>query len=231
MGDAGIGVSGRLIAILGAESTGKSVLAAALADRIGKLTGLRCACVGEYLREWCEREARTPRDDEQLGIATEHRRLIDDALAVHDIVVADTMPLMVAVYGQILFKDSSLVSMAIEAQRGAAITLLTALDLPWVPDGHQRDGEHVRVPVDAALRSLLTQHGLGWSVVGGQGGARLDSAFDAVTPLLARLAGPSAGLFTRLAAREAAMPAWRWVCEKCDVPDCEHAALKSLQSP
>jgi nicotinamide riboside kinase len=224
-------VSGRLIAIVGAESTGKSVLAAALADRIGEQTGLRCACVGEYLREWCERQARTPRDYEQVGIATEHRRRIDDAVATHDIVVADTMPLMVAVYSQMLFKDSSLIAMAIEAQRGAAITLLTALDLPWVSDGHQRDGEHVRVPVDAALRSLLTQQGLGWSVVGGQGGARLDSAFDAVTPLLATLAPSNAGFFTRLAQRQAAMPVWRWACEKCDVPDCEHAAFRSLQSP
>jgi nicotinamide riboside kinase len=224
-------VSGRLIAIVGAESTGKSVLAAALADRIGEQTGLRCVSVGEFLREWCEREARTPRADEQLGIAAEHRRRIDAAVATQDIVVADTMPLMVAVYSQMLFKDSSLIPMAIQAQRGAAITLLTALDLPWVPDGHQRDGEHVRVPVDAALRSLLSQHGLGWSVVGGQGGERLDRAFDAVTPLLATLAPTSAGLFTRLAEREAAMPAWRWVCEKCDVPDCEHAHLKSLQGP
>jgi nicotinamide riboside kinase len=224
-------VSGRLIAIVGAESTGKSVLAAALADHIGEETGLRCVSVGEFLREWCEREARTPRADEQLAIATEHRRRIDAAVAAHDIVVADTMPLMVAVYSQMLFKDSSLIPMTIEAQRGAAITLLTALDLPWVPDGHQRDGEHVRVPVDAALRSLLSQHGLGWSVVGGRGSERLDRAFDAVTPLLVTLAPTNAGLFSRLAEREAAMPAWRWVCEKCDVPDCEHAQLKSLQGP
>jgi nicotinamide riboside kinase len=218
-----------LIAIVGAESTGKSVLAAALAGRIREQTGLHCTVVGEYLREWCEREARTPRADEQGAIATEHRRRIEEAVAGHDIVVADTMPLMVAVYSQLLFRDSSLVPMAIDAQRGAAITLLTALDLPWVADGHQRDGEHVRVPVDAALRALLAQHGLGWSVVGGQGAARLDRAFDAVTPLLATLAPANAGLFTRLAARDAAMPAWRWVCDKCDVPDCEHAALKLLQ--
>jgi hypothetical protein len=44
-----------------------------------------------------------------------------------------------------------------------------------------------------------------------------------VTPLLARIAAPGSGLFTRLAARDAAQPAWRWVCETCDVPDCEHA--------
>ena len=220
---------GKLIAIVGAESTGKTALAIALAARIGEEAGLRCTVVGEFLREWCDRQGRTPRADEQLAIATEHRHRIDAAVATHDVVVADTMPLMVAVYSQLLFNDSSLIPMAIEAQRGTAVTLLTALDLPWVPDGHQRDGEHVRVPVDAALRALLLQHGLGWSVVGGQGGARLDQAFDAVTPLLATLAPSNAGIFTRLAARDAAMPVWRWVCEKCDVPDCEHAAMRAAQ--
>jgi nicotinamide riboside kinase len=218
---------GRVIAIVGAESTGKSTLAAALAPRIASQTGLRCAVVGEFLREWCDREGRTPRADEQLGIATEQRRRTEAAAAGHDLVVADTMPLMVAVYSQLLFADDALVPMAIAAQRGAAATLLTALDLPWVPDGHQRDGEHVRAPVDQRLRALLGRHGIAWSVIGGQGAARLDQAFHAIAPLLAALAPAHAGLFTRLAERDAAQPVWRWICETCDVPDCEHAVLRA----
>jgi len=219
--------AGRVIAIVGAESTGKSTLAAALAPRIAEQTGLRCTVVGEVLREWCDLRGRTPRADEQLAIAAEQQRRIEAAAAEHDVVVADTMPLMVAVYSRLLFDDDSLVPMAIAAQRGAAATLLTALDLPWVADGHQRDGEHVREPVDRQLRELLLAHGLAWSVIRGTGGDRLEHAFDAVSPLLATLALPGAGLFSRLAARDAAMPAWRWVCEKCDVPDCEHAALRA----
>ena len=225
--------AGKVIAIVGAESTGKSTLALALAARIGEQTGLRCTVVGEFLREWCDREGRTPRVDEQQAIAAEQQQRIAAAAAAadHDIVVADTTPLMVAIYSHLLFGDDSLLPMAVAAQRSVAVTLLTALDLPWVADGHQRDGEHVRVPVDQALRRLMLEHGLGWSVVGGQGAARLDQAFDAVSPLLATLAPAHAGLFSRLAARDAAMPAWRWACEKCDVPDCEHAALKLLQRP
>ena len=224
-------MTGKVIAIVGAESTGKSTLAAALAARIGEQTGLRCTVVGEFLREWCDRERRTPRADEQQAIAGEQQRRIAEAAASHEVVVADTVPLMIAVYSRLLFDDASLIPMAIAAQRGVAHTLLTALDLPWVADGHQRDGEHVRVPVDSAVRALLAAHGLDWSVVGGQGGERLERAFDAVTPLLTTLAPPGAGLFTRLAQRDAAAPAWRWVCEKCDVPDCEHAALRLLQRP
>jgi len=222
--------AGKIIAIVGAESTGKSTLATALAARIAASTGLACVAVAEHLREWCEHEGRTPRADEQRAIAAEQQRRIDEAAARHDIVVADTTPLMNAVYSQLLFDDDSLVSMAMALQRRVELTLLTSLDLPWVADGLQRDGEHVREPVDRAVRALLTTHGLAWSVVGGLGDARLEQAFDATTPWLTTWAPAHAGLFTRLAAREAAMPTWRWVCEKCDVPDCEHALLRSLQS-
>jgi nicotinamide riboside kinase len=224
-------MTGKVIAIVGAESTGKSALASALAAHIGEQTGLRCAVVGEFLREWCDRERRTPRADEQQAIAEEQQRRITQAATGHEVVIADTVPLMIAVYSRLLFEDASLIPMAIAAQRGVAHTLLTALDLPWVADGHQRDGEHVRVPVDSAVRALLAAHGLGWSVVGGQGAERLEQAFDAVTPLLMTLAPRGAGLFTRLAQRDAVAPAWRWVCEKCDVPDCEHATLRLLQRP
>ena len=218
-----------VIAIVGAESTGKSTLAAALAGRIVDATGLRCGVVAEVLREWCDRAARTPRADEQLGIAQEQLRRIEQARTAHEVVVADTTPLMIAVYSRLLFDDDSLLPMAIHAQRSMQATLLTALDLPWVADGHQRDGPQVQAPVDRALRGLMTTHGLAWSVVGGHGPARVDQALDAVARLLAGSAPPRAGLFTRLAARDAAMPAWQWVCEKCDVPECEHAALRKAQ--
>ena len=221
--------AGRVIAIVGAESTGKSTLALGLADRIAKQTGLRCGVVTEYLREWCNHAGRTPRRDEQRGIAEEQLRRVRAAAREHDIVVADTMPLMVAVYSLHLFKDDTLVPMAIAAQSEVALTLLTALDLPWVADGLQRDGAHVREPVDRAVRELLAAHDLGWSVIGGAGAARLDQAFAAVTPLLAQRVPARAGLFSGLSAREAAGPAWHWVCDSCDVPDCEHRLLRSLK--
>jgi nicotinamide riboside kinase len=212
-----------VIAIVGAECTGKSVLTPALAARIEAETSLRCASVAEFLREWCDVRQRTPRAEEQADIAAEQQRRIEAAAATHDIVVADTTPLMTAVYSQFIFGDASLTPDAVAAHRRCDATLLTALDVPWQADGVQRDGPHVRDPVDRLLRTLMREHGIGWSVVSGQGDARVDSALDAVTPLLARIAAPGSGLFTRLAARDAAQPAWRWVCETCDVPDCEHA--------
>lgn len=212
-----------IVAIIGAESTGKSTLATALAERVRTLAGLRCTWVPEHLRRWCDERGRTPRADEQASIADAQAAAIDAAAAAHDVVIADTTPLMTAVYSRMLFGDDSLVADAIAFQRRCAVTLLTALDLPWEPDGLQRDGEHVREPVDGHLRALLSTHGLGWSVVAGRGPARADAALDALSPLLA---ARGADLRARLAVRNADPSAARWTCVRCDDPDCEHRSWR-----
>jgi nicotinamide riboside kinase len=218
-----------LIAIVGAESTGKTELAEALAWRIEKHTGLACAAVPEHLRAWCDREGRTPRRDEQAAIAAAQIAAIDAAAAAHAVVVCDTTALMTAVYSRLLFNDDSLTDTAVAWQRRCAITLLTALDLPWVADGLQRDGPHVREPVDALLRESLIQHRLPWALVGGAGAARVDHALDAVAPLLREQPAPRRGLFSRLADRNAEATARPWTCENCDDPGCEHLARRAAR--
>lgn len=217
------------IAIVGAESTGKTALAQALAERIASLTGLRCTWVGEHLRAWCDARGRTPRQEEQQSIAAQQQVLIDAAAADHDVVVCDTTPLMTAVYSERIFGDRSLQPAAVALQRLYPLTLLTALDIAWQADG-QRDGPHVRVPVDTIIRRLLTDNTLPWALVGGQGEARLESALDAVAPLLRRRTVMTDGLFTRLAKRDAAHPAWRRSCETCDDPACEHRLLQITEA-
>ncbi len=210
-----------VIAIVGAESTGKTALAQALAARVADETGLATAWVPEHLRAWCEREGRTPRIDEQAAIAAAQAAAIEAASAAHDVVIADTTPLMTAVYSVVVFDDRSLVPEAAAWQRRAcALTLLTALDLPWVADGLQRDGPHVRGPVDSLIRDALAAHALPWALVAGSGAARSENALDALAPLLRRKAAPKRGLFTRLAERNAGDKPW--VCAECDDPDCEH---------
>jgi nicotinamide riboside kinase len=177
------------IAIIGAESTGKSSLAQALATALAAApasgaAAWRVALVAETLREWCDREGRTPRADEQSGIMAEHHRRIEQAALQHDIVLCDTTALMTAVYSRTVFGDRSLEAQALSLHRSMQATLLTALDLPWVSDGLQRSGEHVRQPVDAAVRELLMAHGVGFSVIGGSGDARSANALAALAPLL-----------------------------------------------
>lgn len=176
-----------LIAVLGAESTGKTWLAQALSEQLAHSTGLRCTWVPEWLRQWCELQGRTPVRDEQEQIALTQQARIEAAAQTHDVVVADTTALMTAVYSLQVFGDDSLRHFALELQGRMHLTLLTALDLPWVADGHQRDGPHVREPVDTVLLQWLTQAGLPFVRVSGQGDARLECASRACEAVLPHL--------------------------------------------
>ena len=226
------------IALLGAESTGKSTLARELGEALPALTGLRVARVDEYLREWCVHEGRTPRFDEQAAIAQEQERRTAALAASHDVVLADTTALMTAIYSEQLFNDSSLSAWAQEVHRHYRLSLLMGLDLPWVADGLQRDGPQVRDPVDRHLRRWLREQGHAFVVIQGRGPRRLAHALDALTPLLASLQQPPAkpadapgGLFSRLLDRQSRLPgSTRWTCELCDDPACEHA-LKESRGP
>ena len=219
------------IAIVGAESTGKTTLAATLAQRLGADTGRRVAWVPELLREWCTHSGRTPLAHEQASILRAMHHRIDAAAAAHDLVVCDTTALMTAVYSQIVFNDHSLNERAAQLhRRSMALTLLTAIDLPWVADGLQREGPQVQEPVDTALREQMGLHRIDFAVVSGQGGARVGQALAAVAPLLrTRMAlartgdlssGLSSGLFTGLTEQSPTSRAW--ACECC-LPDQERA--------
>lgn len=174
------------IAILGAESTGKTALAQALAEHLARTAGVLATWVPEYLREWCVHQGRTPRADEQLDIAREQHARIEAAARRHAVVVCDTTALMTSVYSRLIFGDDSLEASAIAWHRDIQVTLLTALDLPWEADGTIRDGPHVREPVDREVRRLLHAHGIAWTLVQGQGLQRLEAALAAITPRLPR---------------------------------------------
>lgn len=199
---------GGVIALLGAESTGKTSLCRALADRL-QADGCSVVVVPEYLRLWCEAQGRTPRAEEQADIAAEQDRRIQAAAVLADWVLADTTSLMTAVYSDLLFDDPSLYAPALREQQRFTLTLLTGLDLPWVADGLLRDGPHVRQPVDDALRKALARAAVPYTVVYGHGPHRVDQALAAVQAVV------SAPAVMPSAAR------WRWVCADCDDGDCE----------
>jgi nicotinamide riboside kinase len=179
-----------VVAVVGAESTGKTALARALAEHLAERTGLASTWVPEHLRDWCDARGRTPRRDEQAGIARRQTALIEAAAQGHDVVVCDTTALMTAVYSHTVFGDDSLDAEALAMHaRCCRLTLLTALDLPWLADGFLRAGAHVREPVDDRLRRLLAQGGIAYSVVHGHGPARLQAALEALRPRLPRVGG------------------------------------------
>ncbi len=199
------------LAILGAESTGKTELSRALAAR-WRAEGRDVTLVPEVLREWCEATGRVPVAHEQLPIAQEQARRADAAAS--DILIADTGPLMVAVYSDMIFGDTSLYDMALAHQRRYDVTLVTGIDLPWVADG-LRDGPHAQEPVDRLVRAALARGGIGYKVIYGRGPERLANA------LLAIDAASQGG--RRVPGNDRP-----WTCEKCSDPDCEHRLFTGL---
>ena len=210
------------IALLGAESTGKTALAQGIQTHF-QARGIPTALVPEYLRTWCDAAGRTPRPEEQQGIAQEHARQLSAPTDVR-LLVADTTPLMVAVYSDYLFGDRSLYPFALEHQRSYHLTLLTGLDLPWVADGLQRDGAHVREPVDALVRAALDGAGISYRIVYGNGTARLDNALFAINSV----ASCGGILGAQAIFRSENVISRPWACEKCSDPECEHKLFSGL---
>jgi len=152
------------IAILGAESTGKSTLAPKLAARYGTLW------VPEYLREFVETQQRVPFEDDQLGIARTQRAREDAMAASPDarrFLFCDTTPLLTAVYSRIYWGRVPPELLALEAQHDYALTLVAGLDLPWVPDGLQRESEEVRRQVHECLLAVLRERGIPFTLLEG----------------------------------------------------------------
>jgi nicotinamide riboside kinase len=209
-----------IIALLGAECTGKSALARALAAHFQSL-GQDAVAVNEYLREWCEANQRTPLQHEQLHIATTQQARIAAAAAQHSMVIADTTALMTAVYSEYVFNDFSLYPEALAQQRAVAMTLVTGLDMPWEPDGIQRDGVHVRPQVDQLLRKVLDTAQIPYQVVYGLGDARMLNAIDSIA---------ACASFPWATASKPSKK-WTWVCDKCSDPECEHKLFTQLTAP
>ena len=226
----------RIIALVGAESTGKTTLPLALRDALE--SSLRQACdpaaggdaagppgadaprvtvVAEYLREFCERHERTPARDEQHHIAAEQTRRIEHAAAVSDWVIADTTALMTAVYSEHVFGDPTLYERALRDHARCDLTLLTGLDVAWQPDGLQRDGPQVRVAVDTRLRAALARSALPFGAVYGLGPQRAAAALACVRASLAATASRDTDT------PDAHGPTVRWHhhCERCSDSNCE----------
>lgn len=206
-----------VIALLGAESTGKTLLATALTQTLQR-AGQDAALVTEYLREFCDSLGRTPTLAEQTHIASEQTQRIEALAQKHTVVVADTTALMTAVYSEQVFGDRSLYSTTLQAHQRIDLTLLMALDIDWEADGLQRDGPQVRGPVDTLIRQALHNTKLPFSVVSGQGAARLQLALRCVEHAMG--VKPSAHQ-----ENPDKLVRWRGQCERCGDAACEQLCL------
>ena len=169
----------RLICLIGAECTGKTTLAQALAQQMGGVW------VPEYLRSFTEQNNRTPERTEQASILKEQVRQETAALAQarrqgQTLVFCDTAPLLTAIYSDVVFADTSLYPQAHGLHDRYAVTLLLEPDIPWVADGLQRDGMQWRAKVHARIEKALADWAWPHVRIAGTPEQRLQTAIDGV---------------------------------------------------
>lgn len=149
-----------LVAVVGAESTGKTTLCQALARTMGGLT------FAEPLRQWVLHQGRAPTQDEQAQVLVMQRQAEAEATARAQStglrwVFCDSSPLVTAAYSQYYFNDVSLFEDALSHHQSCytATLFCTPDGVPWTPDPGQRDGPDAREHVHLLLSRWIEKVG------------------------------------------------------------------------
>ena len=145
------GGTSRIIGLLGGECTGKTTLAKALCDH------LDAVIVPEYLREFVSTTGRAPTAFEQSNIMTTQIAAENAALGAspHALLVCDPAALMTAIYSLAYFGDRSLLDSAAVHAATYRTLIWCGTDIPWEPDGNQRDGPEYREQVDGLIAEVV----------------------------------------------------------------------------
>jgi nicotinamide riboside kinase len=179
------------IALVGAECSGKTSLAQSLADTFSK--EYPSAYVPEYLRLFVDQENRTPRPDEQIGIAQEQqsleRTLANDLIKQHSnpefvLLFCDTTPLMTCIYSEVVFGDTNPELFKLAKAHDYDLTIFTQNDFPWQEDGLQRDGPVAQTKVHFRVKARLDELQIPYESAFGDPGLRLQKTQDSVRALL-----------------------------------------------
>ena len=161
------------ICLHGIESTGKSALAAALADRLGTVW------VGEYGRSHCEAHPGSLSRDDLLLIGAAQTAMIEAAqpwAGPH--LVIDTDALMTAAWCEMLLGETP---DALLAYPRADLYLLMEPDLPWIDDGTRffhRQQERDRFA--GITERVLVAAGVPFARISGEGPERERRALEAI---------------------------------------------------
>lgn len=175
----------RRVVVVGAESTGTTTLATALA------THYQTRCVPEFGRTWSEIRpgglSAPWHTDEFDHVATEQARTEDEAArgAAVPVIIADTDVLATAIWHERYVGFPSVSVKMLAAQRVPDLYILTDCDIPFVDDG-MRDGEHLREWMDRRFRDELAAQPAPWFSVGGTHPERLARAIQEIDRMLGR---------------------------------------------
>ena len=172
------------VVLTGAESTGKTTLARALA------THYQTVWAPEYLRQFVEEKGSLPVASDALKIARGHLEQEQRyMIKANRILFLDTDLVSTCQYNQYIFGSVPEWIKTKAVERHADFYLLMDTDIPWVADPGQRDGPEVREATQklfqAAMRSL--PH----AIISGSPAQRLKTATAYIDGLLAAYGGPS----------------------------------------
>jgi NadR type nicotinamide-nucleotide adenylyltransferase len=172
----------RRVAIVGAESTGKSALAEKLADRF------QTCWVDEYAREHIAERGGICLPEDLPIIAHEQRRREDAAsLVANRLLFCDTEPLTTTIWSEHYFNDCDpeIQRMANDDRYG--LYLLCYDDVPWIDDG-LRDSPNDRAWFTERFTTELAARNRRVVVIDGDFEKRFRVAFDAVAEFLTEVA-------------------------------------------
>ncbi len=170
------------VCVLGAESTGTTTLAEALAARLGTVW------VAEYGREYSEikqqRGETVWRSDEFVEIAEEQNRREDaGARLANHIVVCDTNSFATTLWHRRYMGSENPAVAEIAARNACDLYLLTGDEIPFVQDG-LRDGEHIRHEMHRWFVAALEAQSVPWRLISGSREERVEKAMRMIGEVL-----------------------------------------------
>ena len=167
------------VVVTGSECTGKTTLARALAEHYDTIW------IPEYARQFVRQKGANPEYADVEAIARGQIRS-EDAAATTDrvLLVLDTDLLSTVLYSRHYYGDCpSWIENALLG-RIPDLYLLADIDVPWVPDGDQRDRGDRREEMQGLFRSALADRQLECVEIRGSRAERLEAAIARIDPLL-----------------------------------------------
>ncbi|MDL5351461.1 AAA family ATPase [Microbacterium sp. zg-YB36] len=192
------------IVVLGAESTGSTTLAAALAAELGT------HWVPEYGREHSITRAgglTAPWRSDEFDVIVDRQVALEDAALRQTpapVLVCDTDVLATTLWHERYVGQRAARIHDRAAEHRPALYVLTGDEIPFVQDG-TRDGEHIRSRMQERFRAVLEDQPVPWLEVRGDVATRVQAALPAVHDAVARALSFAAPLEGRPLAEQLAL--------------------------
>ena len=167
------------VVLMGAESTGKTTLAAALAKHY------KTTWAAEYLRLFVDNKGALPEESDVYAIAQGHLKLVAQMRPqARRVLFVDTDLFTTCVYQRIYFGScpSDIEESALSHRSG--LYLFTEPDIPWEPDPGQRASPEERLRSHVLLRAETKKHALNTVSIKGTYAERMNTAVAAVDEYL-----------------------------------------------